>query len=360
LQSVLNQAKVNEQASQANIILNYIDVRDEKLIGFLQSHDIEPEILNKVTTLLDEYRPKQSDAPDLTHSDLGSGETLKLGTLVNEILSDQVSKAKKRVKALRKAQKKLDDIDTKLAQVPDEDSIKEILEIRDGLIKKLAELRTKLAHLNEEEEKIERERTDLVSKLNEVLRSKKSGDLEDLETERFLYHTELSKTLLQKYHQTILRKNIGRLEDIIIEKFKRLLRKKSLVHTITIDPKDFGLTIYNADKHVVEPDELSAGERQLLAVSLLWGFGQASGRPLPVFIDTPLSRLDASHRDNLVDRYFPNASHQVVLLSTDEEITRKYYKRLKKHLGGEYTLVFDDKTGSSKVKPGYFFSTRGK
>jgi DNA sulfur modification protein DndD len=41
--------------------------------------------------------------------------------------------------------------------------------------------------------------------------------------------------------------------------------------------------------------------------------------PLPAVIDTPMARLDSAHRQNLVERYFPHASHQVIVLSTDSE-----------------------------------------
>jgi len=54
----------------------------------------------------------------------------------------------------------------------------------------------------------------------------------------------------------------------------------------------------------------------------LWGLARASARPLPAVIDTPMARLDAAHRQHLVERYFPNASHQVIVLSTDTEVDR--------------------------------------
>ena len=84
------------------------------------------------------------------------------------------------------------------------------------------------------------------------------------------------------------------------------------------------------------------------------GLAKASGRPLPTAIDAPLGRLDAAHRSYLVERYFPFASHQVLLLSTDEEITGDYLEKLKPWIGRSYQLEFDDDTGSTKILDGYF------
>ena len=55
---------------------------------------------------------------------------------------------------------------------------------------------------------------------------------------------------------------------------------------------------------------------------------------LPIIIDTPLSRLDSAHRDNIVNNYFPNAGEQVIILSTDTEIDKDYYRKLEPRLCG--------------------------
>jgi DNA sulfur modification protein DndD len=71
-------------------------------------------------------------------------------------------------------------------------------------------------------------------------------------------------------------------------------------------------------------------------------------------IDTPLGRLDSHHRSHIVQRYFPHASHQVILLSTDEEIVGRYEESLKPSVGKAYTLSFDSSQMSSVISQSYF------
>ncbi|MEM9492336.1 MAG: DNA sulfur modification protein DndD, partial [Myxococcota bacterium] len=153
----------------------------------------------------------------------------------------------------------------------------------------------------------------------------------------------------------LVARNVKRIEKLILDSFRQLLRKKTLVSSMTIDPKSFSVELRDRNGDKLSPERLSAGERQLLAVSMLWGLARASGRPLPAVIDTPLGRLDSTHRSLLVERYFPYASHQVLLLSTDEEIDEHYFGRLRPHVGRSYLLDFDDRAGATSVREGYFW-----
>ncbi|MED5579907.1 MAG: DNA sulfur modification protein DndD, partial [Nitrospinota bacterium] len=81
---------------------------------------------------------------------------------------------------------------------------------------------------------------------------------------------------------------------------------------------------------------------------------RSSGRPIPTIIDTPLGRLDSSHRNHFVERYFPSASHQVLLLSTDEEIVGPYFERLKPFVSRTFLMVHNEKSGKTHFEKGYF------
>jgi DNA sulfur modification protein DndD len=161
---------------------------------------------------------------------------------------------------------------------------------------------------------------------------------------------------LAVYRKKLLGDRLRRLASEVRDLFNQLSRKRNLLRTVTIDADTFAFTLQRGPDDVIRRDQLSAGERQLFAVALLWGLARVSGRPLPVIVDTPLGRLDSSHRTNLINKYFPYASHQVVLLSTDTEVDQKYFKDLAPHIAQAYRLQFDEPTGGTSVEQGYFWT----
>ena len=162
---------------------------------------------------------------------------------------------------------------------------------------------------------------------------------------------------LKIFRERLTLRKLNKLEEEVKNCFLYLLHKSDLVHRIAIDSKTFGLSLYDLNGKPVPKHRLSAGEKQLLAIAFLWGLAKVSGRRLPIAIDTPLGRLDSSHRNNLVERYFPSASHQVILLSTDTEIAKKEYQNLQETeaIAREYLLQYNSSKRETTIKPGYFW-----
>src|SRR5207247_8647693 len=106
-----------------------------------------------------------------------------------------------------------------------------------------------------------------------------------------------------------------RLEENVVYYYRQLCRKTDLSLEITIDPSTFDVDLKAANGAPIARDQLSAGEKQIFAIALLWALARTSGRALPIVIDTPLARLDRDHRRALVEQYFPIVSHQVIVLS---------------------------------------------
>ena len=92
----------------------------------------------------------------------------------------------------------------------------------------------------------------------------------------------------------------------------------------------------------------------MLAIAIIWGLARSSGYRLPVIIDTPMARLDSAHRKSFVERYLPSAGSQVLVLSTNEEISGRYLEEAAPHVGNAYTISYDEKEKCSSIVPGYF------
>ena len=68
-----------------------------------------------------------------------------------------------------------------------------------------------------------------------------------------------------------------------------------------------------------------------------------------------MARLDAAHHRHLDERYFPNASHQVIILSTDTEVDRHYDQLLQPAVARAYHLHYDDQARITRGEEGYFW-----
>lgn len=166
--------------------------------------------------------------------------------------------------------------------------------------------------------------------------------------------------VLEVYSEKLRKVKVKELSRTVTECFNKLSHKRDWIDQIVIDPETFSVALYDHRNQPLPKSSLSAGEKQIYAIALLWGLGIASGRPLPVIIDTPLGRLDSAHRRQLVENYFPYASHQMLLLSTDTEVDHALFEALEPHIANAYHLEFDPAQARTRVSERYFWSSKVK
>jgi len=164
--------------------------------------------------------------------------------------------------------------------------------------------------------------------------------------------------VLNEYAKELQQQKISQLGDNILSCFNRLIRKDDYVRNILID-ESYNITLYEPDGHAIPKELLSAGEKEIFAVSLLWGLTLTSGRQLPFIIDTPLGRLDSEHRGNLVMDFFQHAGDQMIIFSTDTEIDKEYFKVLQPQIARAYHLDYSKKDRHTTISPGYFWQEAG-
>jgi DNA sulfur modification protein DndD len=147
-----------------------------------------------------------------------------------------------------------------------------------------------------------------------------------------------------------------RLEDYTLAMWQKLARKQDLIRRIEVNPnKQFSIDLYDTEDRLIDKTKLSAGEKELLAISLVSALSQIADRSLPIVIDTPLGRLDTEHRAHIARYYFPNTSHQVILLSTDTEIVDNELTAIKPYISKYYTIVYNEPQQISTVEPDKYF-----
>jgi DNA sulfur modification protein DndD len=171
---------------------------------------------------------------------------------------------------------------------------------------------------------------------------------------RLQRQTAKSLATLAEFKKKLISENISLIQSLIEESLQRLLRKLSLIKKLTIDPETFEIHLESPAGATVLWQQMSAGEQQIVTTAIIWGLARASGHVFPMMVDTPLGRLDESHRGKLLEHYYPEASHQVVLLSTDKEIGPRDLESLKDHVTRTYLVRHNEETKVSDLSEGYF------
>jgi DNA sulfur modification protein DndD len=161
-------------------------------------------------------------------------------------------------------------------------------------------------------------------------------------------------------------KHKASLEKSILNELQRLMHKlnsagnnskfiEDVKVTILASGQGMKITLADQDDNEIRKESLSSGEKQIYISCLIKALLQESIQNLPIFIDTPLGRLDEEHRDNMTKKYYPTLSEQVVLFSTNSEITPKRYRDISDNISMSYLLHNNGK--NTELKKGYFKAT---
>jgi len=160
------------------------------------------------------------------------------------------------------------------------------------------------------------------------------------------------KKSIQEYINTTISVKIEDLEKIITQMYRTLANKDDMVKQIKIDPETFSTELIGFNGGIVNKDGMSVGEKEIYALSVLYGLAKISNRKIPMIIDSPLAKLDNVHVDKIIKNFFPNAAGQVIILSHDREIDQVLYNKLKPYVNRSYQLSVNE---INKIKNGYFF-----
>ena len=339
------------------VLVQSLEARDAKILDALGKRRLAHSALDMIHIVLAEDRQaRQNSLLEPSMLEIGEQVVLEIRHLRDALLPEAAAKIRSHMEDISRVREQLAHVETALARIPASDVIatiqQELAQCRLALAAKQAEHQAHEARQSALTRDLERAQT----RLAQTSEASMEGAIQDEARLRTLKHSAKVRLTLQVFRREIIRKHSARIETLMLESFTQLLRKTSLISNLRIDPDTFMIELTGGDGKPMSFTRLSAGERQLLATSLLWGLAKASGRPIPTMIDTPLGRLDSSHRRHLLERYFPVASHQVILLSTDEEITETNLSKIQPFVGRSYHLVHNEQLRSTTIQSGYFWN----
>ncbi len=286
---------------------------------------------------------------DVSHRALG-----RMEQAIRHAIPESEARVQRLLQTIETTQSELDAVTLRFEQAPDEatlaDDVAELAELAKETRKAAVEVAVRKRELKTHYRlAIDKART---------LRDMHAARSAQEEIAQPIEYAERSRRLLKDFRRIKAQRTISELEYEFGAAFQELARKDDLLANALIDPLSFSVKLLNREGRELRKAQLSAGEKQIYAIAMLDALARTSGRRLPVVIDTPLGRLDSQHRSNLVTNYFPRASHQVMLLSTDVEVDESYYKALSPWVSHAFEICYDNAEQASSLHEGYFWRSR--
>lgn len=358
-------------------------------------------------TILTKFKPTGFDVESTPMFDLSKEDTGRVNAMISSLKSFDVQDMINTVQNKQKASDQTTEINKILKNAMSDEDLLLFTEREHSFLKRKDELRHKLSEDQLALERLESELSALEQQCEKLWQRVK-------ENVRNKHVYELSSGLSAIMDTLLKEKTVEireKLENLIVNNLQRIYRKNNLITHIEIDDTfQFNLyqnatytagelsylmqnhgksgfavlvgkqglkTLYEyydvvslkqlqrvllfhfADQFNlyknIDLSRLSKGERQIFILSLYWAIIELSGQDIPFVIDTPYARIDANHRKEISEKFFPSIGKQVVILSTDEEINEEYYRIMKPYVAKEYLLINDENQNKTSVEQHYFF-----
>ena len=272
---------------------------------------------------------------------------------IETALNQTPPRLQERSMRLKMLESEKETIEGYIFNAPADDVLKPLFEKLGQLHEELGMLQQQFATLEKESDDAKYQHTLVTRELTNTLNEKSQYD----KTSERLNLATRTQDVLEEYLQRLRDEKVNEFRDNFLQCFNFLFSKRGFVHSVNVDATSFDITLLTSNGALISKAELSAGERQVYAMAMIWALAKTSGRQLPFIIDTPLARLDTEHRSNIMKSFLINASHQVIIFSTNTEIDQPYFDRLQPYISKAYNLKYNPEKGETEIKEGYFWKT---
>ncbi|MFZ6654766.1 DNA sulfur modification protein DndD [Undibacterium sp. TJN19] len=331
----------DSNAQNAALLIAEFQKRDKRILSVLRRAlpDQEKALSQILKSDLNQYKHEHQSTVLL----LPGADPEEIQTRLDSSIAD----VNDRVKSFKKLSNLLERADKSVSEVPAEAQLSEIFEELQSRSKAVVNLESQYHLISE---KLNHERASqalLESRVNSLLQQVGEKFSERTLEIKGLQAANRAKQVLNLFRERLLASKANWLSEMITTEFSGLLRKRKFIAKVVVDPTTYAVSIEDKTGHALPMERLSAGERQILAIAVLSALIRERKGTFPVVVDTPLARLDKKHRESLISNFFSKISHQVMVLSTDEEVDGDAYEALLPYVSQEYDLAFNDDSRSS-------------
>jgi len=309
----------------------------------IKKKSVRAHLFEQIENTLRQTIPQADATEDDVILQVSDKERVQLSQWIEQAITGTPAKFAQLVAETKSIKKELDQVEANLESTPDEKSLQPLAE-------KLIEANQELGSINkslEIEQEEERKLTYALeqngharNRIHEQLAGQESSD-------NRVQLAARTQKVLKQYQEKLTRRKVDLLGEALTQHFNQLCRKQNFIDKAILDPETYAITLYRSE-HAFPRERLSAGERQLLAIATLWALRDISGRPIPVIVDTPLSRLDSEHRISMIQDFFPHVSHQVIVLATDAEVDKAVLENLAPAISHIFVMDYNEKIGTTE------------
>lgn len=351
--TVLSERKALEAKAMSGSIKSTVDQLKKRLTAVKGSSTWRSVVNRSIDEWMREVCAPPEAPSKIIHGLTGSEADKLLNTLTATVpvAEHQLGELQRGLKQLSEQEAQEQD---RLAHAPSDESIQEAFRALEDSMEIVNRLEAKKQEILQE---IRRKLWQAIDITRKKRKLEKDSQIDGV-TLRADYLAESVQEVLGEFKRRAGQRKCQELRRHFLNAFQRLSRKDDMIVDASIDESTFVVKLLDQRGNDIPKARLSAGERQIFAISMLEALGKASGRSLPIIIDTPLGRLDSKHREKLVESYFPRASHQVIVLSTDTEVDQRFYDGLRPSVSHAFHLNFDRVEKSTSVEEGYFWKVR--
>ena len=356
---LVKQAYDNEIQQQSNSMQEQAEKQMTLAFGRIKKRlyelEIEAKVMEQLLSIMDEELGSHvNSAESSSHQTLSATSIM----LFEKLLSDTIPSRPQRIQYLTthvdNQENELMNLDAYLGDANEKTMAMRLYEALKSIEKEKNLADDGLRRHKEQLESLHRQREMLMSKRLQLIKALTEKENKNDNNARIIKYSAMSMEVLNEFKIRLQREKVNKLSVTITDCFKQLVEKDSLVSQISVDPDTLDVTIFDIEGNELLKNQLSAGEQQMFAVSIVWALALTSGYKAPVIIDTPMARLDSENRANFVKNYLPAASSQVVVLSTDEEIIGRYHDMIRSNVIDYYTLQYQEDEQCTSIINGYF------